>query len=539
MKLTSVRARLTLWNIGAVALALAGFAVAVWYTVEARLITTIDGDLTRQAVQMADSFARLDVMQSNPRFKGDRQRRIQSLIQQLRALDLSLPRPGRMGLHMLRVLDLSGHLVPAPPRFAGLLLDGKGVPVRPSGGKALSVLPRRSAPANEGDENQPFDDRLFTQSAAGEAGYSTFRVNGTNLRVYSRPLLRDGRVVGVVQVAHPLTELRSLMNGLAWTMLTLVPLALLGAGFIGAFMTERALRPVRRITSAAEAVGAQDLSRRLPVTGGDEFAELAATFNRMIGRLQTAFTGLESAIEQQRRFTADASHELRTPLTTIKANTSLALRGKRTREEYQAALSAADQAADMMNRMVLDLLLLARSDSGQMDLKREPVCVLEVLDRALSLARRGPENATLCLDDIDPDLEVIGDSDHVVRLFVNLVENALRHTPAEGSVRLAACAEGKQVVLTVEDTGEGIPPEHLAHVCERFYRVDAARARTDGGTGLGLAICKSIVEAHGGTLQLQSVVGTGTTVTVTLPRYEPPVEMRPVESHVKGLASAG
>jgi len=341
-------------------------------------------------------------------------------------------------------------------------------------------------------------------------------IDNEPVRIFSVPLRKDGVVQGVVQVAYPLAEQDRLNAGMLRTVATLIPLGLLVAALGGLFLTNRMLRPVREVTHAAAQIGAEDLSRRLEVTGEDEFSELAGTFNGMIGRLETAFGRLREAYEQQRRFTSDASHELRTPLTAIKANTSLALCGERTPAEYREALQAADQAADLMSRIVQDLLLLARSDAGQLVMQREPTDLETVLRRALAVAAEaGPAPVRLALP--DEPLLVAGDAHHLTRLFVNLLENAERHTPGEGEITVAARPEGNAVVVTVRDTGEGIAAEHLPHVCERFYRVDAARARAHGGTGLGLAICQSIVQAHGGRLDLESQVGRGTTVHVTLP----------------------
>ena len=252
------------------------------------------------------------------------------------------------------------------------------------------------------------------------------------------------------------------------------------------------------------------------MVGKDEFSELAGTFNGMLGRLELAFTRLGQALEQQRRFTADASHELRTPLTIIKANTSLALEEERSNAEYRRALEAADRAADATNRIVQDLLLLARGDAGQLRMELRPLHINEVLERAVE-AFESFSTAPIAREWTEPSLLVPGDSHHLLRLFSNLLENAVRHTPPTGRITVTAGAEGDSAVVRITDTGEGIPPEHLPHVCERFYRVDAARARRHGGTGLGLAICQSIAEAHHGSLAIESVVGLGTTVIVRLP----------------------
>jgi len=263
---------------------------------------------------------------------------------------------------------------------------------------------------------------------------------------------------------------------------------------------------------------AEDLSLRLPVSGGDEFAHLATTMNRMLTRLQGAFTRLEVAVEQERRFTSDASHELRTPLTAIKANTTLALRGERTPEQYRTALQAADRAADMMNRMVQDLLMLARSDSGQLAITPRMRAPEDLFREAIEMLGESEGLERVRIAEIDPKLRLWGDPHHLTRLLVNLLENALRHTSATGQITLDAHEADAGTEITISDTGEGIPLEHLPHITERFYRVDTARARKHGGTGLGLAICQSIVDAHHGAMTFSSILGSGTLVTITLPR---------------------
>ena len=309
---------------------------------------------------------------------------------------------------------------------------------------------------------------------------------------------------------------------------------MLVAGLGGAFLTGRALRPVREVTQAAAQIGVNDLSQRLKVESDDEFGELAQTFNAMIARLEEAFVRMEAAYEEQRRFTGDASHELRTPLTTIKANTSLALSGERSAAQYREALEAADRAADTMNRIVQDLLLLTRSDAGNLSLEQQRFPIEAPIANALDMVRH-LRGASIELDLAPEALEVNGDLHHLTRLFTNLLENALRHTPPEGRIEVAARAadtpQGRVVIVRVTDSGEGIPAEHLPRVCDRFYRVDVARSRAGyaggagGGTGLGLAICQSIIRAHGGEMTIKSEVDRGTTVMVTLPAA--PAETRP------------
>jgi two-component system sensor histidine kinase BaeS len=187
-----------------------------------------------------------------------------------------------------------------------------------------------------------------------------------------------------------------------------------------------------------------------------------------------------------------------------------------------------------MNRIVQDLLLLAKSDGGQLDFRLSPVPVRQILERVAALVGDA-ESAPVVIDAPDAALAVLGDAHHLQRLLVNLTENAIRHTPSDGRITLSAridAADDSRVIVRVQDTGEGIAPEHLPHVCERFYRVDASRTRSQGGTGLGLSICQSIVQAHGGALQIQSQPGQGTTVTISLPNA-----IAPAVPELKRLAS--
>jgi signal transduction histidine kinase len=310
------------------------------------------------------------------------------------------------------------------------------------------------------------------------------------------------------QRSEPLTQVHAELSRLTRTLLTMIPIALLIAGAGGMFLTRRALAPVRQITDVASRLGAEDLSERMPVKGKDEFARLAQTFNGMLGRLEGAF-------ERQKRFVADASHELKTPLTVIKANSSLALADPDLTPDYRETLVEIDRAADRTSRIVQDLLLLARTDHGQLPLKESEVALDSLIGGAVSEARKlHADGATITVQESKTALW--GDAHLLHRLLLNLLDNALRHTPKEGSVQVLTYLDG----FAVADSGEGISPEHLVHLGERFYRVDSARARTGGGTGLGLAISRAIAEAHGGKLEIQSEVGKGTTVRVILAPHE-------------------
>lgn len=372
-------------------------------------------------------------------------------------------------------------------------------------------------PFEGGAEKSILNQTAFNEALGGRETIRTISIKGHPARLCTVPIRSDGKIIGVVQVARSLTSVYDELRHLSRTVLLISPLALLLAGLCGALLTGRALRPVRDFTVAARSISADNLNSRLPVKGGDEFAELASTFNSTLDRLQDAIERLAESLEQQRRLTADASHELRTPLTVIKAHTSLALSSKRTVAQSTATIRTIDQAADIMSRIVQDLLLLARADAGQLAIQNDKILLREAAGIAIDAvsALDGPDAV---IGAFDPEIRVAGDLHLLTRVFTNILSNAKRHTPPDGSVTLDASVEGGRVTVKVTDTGEGIPPEALPHIGERFYRVDTSRARTKGGTGLGLAICRTIVEAHAGTLSIESIQGDGTVVTVVLPQ---------------------
>jgi signal transduction histidine kinase len=380
---------------------------------------------------------------------------------------------------------------------------------------ALPPLPPRIIPRDpaQGPSDEPWDRHAYVRALTGRTVFSTVRDHGTPTRVLSMPIERRGKIDRVLQLVYPLDGVLREIDALTSTLLALVPIGLLAAGLGGAFLTGRALRPVRQIAATAARLGASDLSERLPVSGRDEFSALSSSINAMLARLEEAF-------DRQRRFTADASHELRTPLSIITANTSLALDHPWPEDRYRDFLAAIESAAGRQSRIVEELLFLARADAGGLARDVGPVCLIDVLEEAAESVSR-PDRACLRRESIDPALLVLGSGSELTRLCINLLENAVRHTPPDGTVTVSAAVDATSVIVSVADTGEGIAPEHLPHLGERFYRVDAARSTGpngySGGNGLGLAICRSITEAHGGQMIIESQVGEGTTVRIRLP----------------------
>jgi signal transduction histidine kinase len=385
----------------------------------------------------------------------------------------------------------------------------------------------------ETDKRAALDADGLARALRGETVNRTVTIDDEPVQVLSSPSFDHQGRKGAVQNAYPLKEVYRAIGGIDTALLLLIPVGLLGAVWLGSALTTRVLRRVHRLTQAAERIGAQDFSRRLPYSGSDEFSELAQTFNGLLGRLERAFQEQKRLLQLQQRFTADASHELKTPLTIIKGRAGLALNRASTDERSRHTFQEIEAATDTMSHLVQDLLLLARSDEGQMGRDRMELLIGDILETAKTQALQ-EDSAPVTWRVRPEDLTVMGNEGELIRLFRNLLDNAAHYTPPKGSIHIAAHCENDNVVVTVEDAGTGIAPEHLPHLGERFYRVDASRTRPSGGTGLGLSICRSIVEAHGGTLTFKSAPGVGTTVTVTLPqattRYDPAARFRSVST---------
>ena len=502
----SLRTQLIFWNVFALAILLGGLGLIIRYTVIATMISSVDRELYNRTHGGGPGRGRGGGPPDEQRNGGP-----------------FGPPPGGQPLGDRPLDDRRDNGRPPDDDFPG------GPPIqRPFGRRPFApnandpYRPQRFDTQGKSAEplnaQQLLDQKAFALSLKqGEPVYTTVTVDDETLRVLYRPFPTRPPFDGVVQAPYPMTEINRAIFGLNRALLILVPVALLCAGAGGAALTDQVLRRVRQLAQSAANIGASNFSERLPVLGRDEFSSLAETFNGMLGRLETAFRQQKRLVEQQRRFTADASHELKTPLTIIKGNTSLALAGDTDEAGYRQSLQEIDIAANTMSQLVQDLLLLARSDGGQLGGGRIDLPMREVLERALARVARDAVTPKVRLVLSEEGLRVIGNETELVRLFRNLIDNAIRHTPPDGTITVDTRRSGTEVVVTVTDTGVGIASEHLPHLGERFYRIDDARSRPTGGTGLGLSICRGIVEAHGGTITFQSRVGEGTAVRVTLP----------------------
>jgi len=279
----------------------------------------------------------------------------------------------------------------------------------------------------------------------------------------------------------------------------------------GWWMAARAMRPIEEISATAQKISAADLSQRINVAGtDDELSRLAEVLN-------SAFARLEASFVQQIRFTADASHELRTPLAVILSQTQSALARPRSAPEYTRALEACQRAAQRMRKLTEALLTLARLDAAAAPEPSANFDLAQVARECLDLVRPLADDRALTLRDELTPVQIRGNAGQLAQVVTNLLTNAIQYNSPGGTVRLSTMVEHGEAVLTVTDSGEGISPEDLPHVFERFFRADKSRSQPAGRTGLGLAICKAIVDAHRGKLEASSEPGVGSTFTVRLP----------------------
>ncbi len=352
-------------------------------------------------------------------------------------------------------------------------------------------------------------------ASEGKSHFDSIDIDKQHFRVLSTPVRRNNEVVGVLQVAEELDEAVLTLRRLLLILLAIVPATLALAIWGGAFLAGRALAPIDALTRTAQQISTLDLSQRLGLPPrNDEIGRLAATFDAMIDRLEQAW-------HRQRQFTADASHELRTPLTSVRGQIEVALSEERSTDEYRAVLETVLAQNARMSRLVSDLLMLARADAG-LQLHCEPLDLAQLAHDVSEQLQPLAEANQLQLDVCAPAaVPIVADEDRLLQVFFNLVENALKYTPRGGCISLACRTEGTNALLTVSDTGPGIPSDALPHIFDRFYRVDESRQRVRGGEGLGLAIVRTLVEAHGGTIAVQSDVGAGATFQVSLPRQGP------------------
>jgi len=369
----------------------------------------------------------------------------------------------------------------------------------------------------------PEFEQLLQLAAAGPGGRAkgVHRIapNGPTVHYLVRSVPEAGGQFGAIVAGAGTRSAELGLDQLISTLIVAFVLGIVPAVVVGRWIAGRALEPVDQIiTEVREISDGRSLHRRLALPmERDELGRLAETLNQMMTRLERSFAAL-------RRFTADASHELKTPLTVVRAGVERAITRPDLPQETLAALEETLQEVNRMTELVDALLMLARVDEGRAELHREQVDLRAIVDEARETGELLAEQAGVAIEVHTPPQPIVlaVDRRRVHQLILNLVENAVKYTPRGGNVVLQLSASNGRVLLTVADSGIGIAPGDLPHIFDRFWRADSARTRTSErpGTGLGLAICKWIAEAHGGSIEVQSRPGRGTTFTVTFPHSD-------------------
>ncbi len=456
MKPPSIRARLTAWYSLILALSLAVFGGVAYLAMRHSIHSTIDAGI-RQRIEGLRSI----IVEDGPHG--------------LAALQDEIREYARgEGTHVkLRVADAAGNLIYATP--------------------GMEQLTERAARKNI--------SRVFSDEIEREH----YRALRENLNVANSTYQ--------VEVAVSTRDFDQVLMRFGLVLLLAAPVFLLLAALGGYWMSRRALAPVDEITLAARSISAQNLSRRLAVPRtGDELERLAGTLNEMLERLDSAF-------HRVMQFTADASHELRTPVSVIRTGAELTLRKPRSEAEYRDAVSQILQESEKVSQLIEQLMDLARADSGAVALTLVPLPLSEVLCRSLGQARiLAAAKQISILETISSEpIRVRGDAASLERLFLILLDNAVKYTPGGGQIEVELRAAGRMATVSVRDTGIGIDTADVSHIFERFFRADKARSRELGGTGLGLSIGRWIAEAHRGEIRVTSELGKGSAFEVHLP----------------------
>ncbi|MDF7799448.1 HAMP domain-containing sensor histidine kinase [Pontiellaceae bacterium B1224] len=315
----------------------------------------------------------------------------------------------------------------------------------------------------------------------------------------------------IIVIGRPLTDVNLALKKTRYQLLLVGSLVFLIGHIGGGIIIRRTLQPIREISQTAEEIARGDHSRRIELAAApEELASLAQTLNN-------SFNHLDSALEAQIRFSADASHELRTPIAVIMAQTQAALKRDRSTEEYKTILQACLRAGIRMRTMADSLLELTRISGNGSVLNMALTNLSEVISSAVEEATQLSENHPLSFQTLENSRPVQIDPERIHQVLMNLISNAVKHNPDGCTIRISQKETAEWAILEIADEGTGIPVDALPHIFERFYRVDESRSRESGGSGLGLSIVKSIIETHGGTIEAASIPGQGTTFTIQLP----------------------
>ena len=466
MAFKSIRSRLTAWYILLLGIILILFSVFLNYFLSKRLYESVDNSLTVSATVVATSA----VMQFN-----------RSPLPGLDQFFEQFMGAGNLN-KFYRIYDGSGNV---------------------------------GSRSNNIDASKfPLSQEAYADALSGTNSYETFLVDGKHpIRVITMPILREKKLVNLVQVGTSLEAVKETLRNLRIFLFTAVPSVLVFATLFARFLARRALKPISKIIKTARDIGqGQELSQRIPVFKvQDELGQLALTFNEMMDRLENSFA-------QMRQFSSDASHELRTPLTVLQGQNELVLSKLRDPKEYQEVIISNLEEIKYMSKVLEDLFVLSRSDENQvlLNYKRMDLrdLVEEVCRHAEILAEEKDISIVIAFLE---QVKIDGDEVRLRQMVWNILHNGIKYTQPGGELKVSLLEESGFALLSIQDTGIGIPEKDLPFIFNRFYRVDKARSKDEGGSGLGLSICRHIAEAHKGKIEVESKPGLGTRFKIHIP----------------------
>jgi len=466
MPFTSIRSKLTAWYVLLLGIILVLFSILLFFFLSKRLNESVDSSLTLSARIVARST---QISNSRTPFPG---------------LDLFFDQFMGFGRDKsYKIYDGSGNIGSLSKNFDG--------------------------------SQFPLSEIAYSAALKGGTSYETFIISDNHpIRVITMPVIRNGKLANLVQVGTSKKVVVDTLKNLAIILWTAVPAVLLLTALIGRFIARRALKPVAKITQTAKDIGSgANLSQRIPVPEvKDEIGELALTFNSMMDRLESSFS-------QMRQFSSDASHELRTPLTVLKGQSELTLGKERKPKEYQEVISSNLEEIQYMSKVLEDLFMLSKSDENQIALDYESVDLKLLIEEICRHAQiiASEKNIKIITAYIER-IQVYGDPVRLRQMIWNVIINGIKYTQPDGEVTVSLQEKKDIALITIQDNGIGISNSDLPLIFNRFYRVDKARSREEGGTGLGLSICKFIVDAHKGSIDIESTLGEGTKFKIKLPK---------------------
>jgi two-component system OmpR family sensor kinase len=488
MFIKSIRFKIILWYALVLALTLSLFSIVLYHNFRQKLYENTDDVLLSRAEGVADS---IDTYWETEKLEG----------QENAALEQGLSKADDVNFSKIAQRWVQ-------ERSRDPMLVNIVVQIFDAHGKAIASS--KNIPNNAAIPRDIFEDLLKGIAHFDDVVIELHPQRQEALRQLTFPVVENDKVAYIVQVSSPLNSVDAALKTLKVSLFLLLPLTVFGTGVLGVFLAQVALKPVNQIIATIHQITAENLKLRISIPDTkDEIKRLADTFNVMLSRLEYGFNS-------QRQFIEDLAHELKTPLSVLRGELEVTLKKMRSAPEYERVLASSLEEVNRISKIVADLLLLARFDSSQMVLKMRSLDLGAMVQRLCQDIKILADEKNIRLSFLPREqIQVFGDEEKLKRLFINILDNAIKYTQPHGEVIVDMHKEGARASVSVTDTGVGIPQEELKYIFNRFYRVD--KSRSQGGFGLGLSIAKSIAEAHHGKIEVVSTLHKGTIFSIFLP----------------------